>query len=216
METRKKLVIGALVLLAVIAAGWYLYDNYGRPVPDNSVYSGRAFSFNYPRTYELKEYTSGAVSVGEEGTETYNPQVEVVRYMSDPDTALPPSYDAFIKRQAQNLCAADGPTESISCSNAQTEPFVTASGVAGQKLSLTLTRKNLQTGTTTSSTYAPLYVFNKTDAPTAEDPLRYQAIFVYPALPSIVDGGFVPALMDQIVNSLVVPNGVSTVGQPAA
>jgi len=210
----KKILIGAVVLVLLAAAGWYLYDNYGRPVPDNTMYSSRNFSFAYPRTNELKEYTSGAIAIGTQKGNAYDPLVEVVRYKSDPDTALPASYDAFIKRQARNLCAADGPAESISCPDAQAEPFVTASGITGQKLTLTLTRTNLQSGTTTTAIYAPLYAFNKTEAPTAENPLRYDAVFVYPSLPSVIDGTNVPNLLDQVVNSLAIPGGVSTVGQP--
>ena len=134
------------------------------------------------------------------------------RYQSDPDEAAPASFDAFMKRQAGALCGADGPTESISCTQVGVTPTTTANGLSGQMLNLTLVRKNLKTGTTTSTTYGPMYVFNTTEPATADAPLRYTGIFVYPALSAFIDQGTTtPALMDQIMSTLMLTGSTSSV-----
>ena len=212
--TKKQKIAAALAVILIAVGVWYVLDNWNGPVPDTANYKSGLLSFDYARTAELREYAVGAVSIGEEGeSDTFMPIVEVVRYKSDPDTALPANYDAFITRQARNLCAADGPTESLSCTNVESETFTTTGGVFGKKLSLTLIRKNLQTGTTTESTYAPIYAFNVTEPVTAESPLRYASVFVYPALSTLLAGSSSPALMDQVLNTLVISNGITTVGQ---
>jgi hypothetical protein len=102
--------------------------------------------------------------------------------------------------------------ESITCTQVGVTPYTSPKGLSGQMLDLTLVRKNLKTGTTTSSTYGPFYVFNTTATATPDAPLRYTAIFVYPrSLLSVDEGTTTPALMQQIIGSLALPNGVSSV-----
>lgn len=214
IEKRQAYALGAIIILILAAGGWYLYTHRQGPLPDTSMYRGRSFNFIYPRIDEFKEYTSTAVSVGKQVKDVYDPAVEVVLYKNDPDTALPASYEAFVQKQALALCSSDGPAEELSCSAPLSETFVTRSGVTGEKRSFTLTRTNLTSGTTTTMTFAPVYTFNRSTAATADSPLRYAAVFVYPSVPGMLAGTASSQLIDQIVNSLTLPGEVSTVGQP--
>lgn len=201
----------AIAIVLILGAG-LLYIIFGHgPLPDMTTFKTKYFSFEYPRTYAAQEYSSGVVSLGTKNGEVVVPAVEVNRYQNDPDEKTPASFDAFMKRQAGALCGADGPVESITCTQVGVTAYTSPKGLSGAKLDLTLVRKNLKTGTTTSSTYGPLYVFNTTPIPTPDAPLRYTAIFVYPALSAFLEGTTTPALMQEVLDTLIIPSGVSTV-----
>ncbi len=211
---KKRIVIGVAVLLAIIAGGTYLYVQSEKPSTDTAKFEGRLFSFSYPRVYELREVDSGVVLVGQEEEGNLKPLVGVVRYKSDPESPLPPSFEAFVKKQAQNLCGSDDSIENVTCSAAMVEPYAgagmssTSSSTPGLKLSLTLARTNLSTGVIATSTYTPIYVFNVTETPTIDRPLRYQAVFVYPTLEAVRAGTIDADLQDRIMSSLFVPKAV--------
>lgn len=200
--------IGIVVLILIGTA--YLTRDLWIPLPDDTTYQDSGFSFTYPRVYDAKDYDAGTVIVGETLDNAFNPLVEVVRYESDRDVALPATFDAYVKNQAQALCGSDG-AESITCTNAIATPYTSAQGLTGQEFSLTLNRKNLETGITATSTFGPVYVFNTTrplENPT--DALRYRAVFVYPSFASVTSASTSPALLTQVIDSLLIPTGVST------
>jgi hypothetical protein len=177
-----------------------------KPLPETTALKTRYYTFNYPRTYDTQEYAPGVVSVGHKNGQVLIPDVEVNRYQSDPQAALPKDFDTFMKLQASALCGTDASTESVTCTEVGVTPYTSPKGFDGQKLDLTLVRKNLKSGTTTSNTYGPFYVFNTTSTSTVttDNPLRYSAIFVYPALSAFLDGTTSPALMDEIMNTLTI------------
>lgn len=209
LHDRKTLIIGAVLLLVIIAGIGFAVSEIDGPVADDTQFLGNDFSFTYARAYQLQEPDGGVVVLGKEDETGFNPLLGVVRYKSDPQSPLPASFDAFVKTQARHLCGSDGPIEDVKCSNPQAEPYTTASSTAGLKLSMTLTRTNLTSGTTTTSTYEPLYAFNVTQPATVERPLRYEAVFVYPTLQAVLAGTSTPALMDQVMNSLAIPNAIA-------
>lgn len=213
MDFLKKNRFRLAIALVIVLGGALAYLTYGylHPLPDSTTFQSRYYSFDYPRTYATQEYASGEVSIGAQNGQILMPHVEVNRYQSDPDVAAPPSFDAFMKKQASALCGADGPVESVTCTQVGVTATTTAGGLSGQMLDLTLVRKNLKSGTTTSSTYGPLYVFNTTAVPTPDSPLRYTAVFVYPALSAYLSGTTTPLLLDQVVSTLKLPGGVSSV-----
>jgi hypothetical protein len=209
MELLKKYrlwIAGAIVVIAGIYLLTVAIDAL-TPPPDNTEFKSRNFSFTYPRVYTAEEYSPEEVSIGTEREDgVIDPLVQVVHYKSDPDVAVPASFDAFVKRQAAALCGSDA-AESVTCTEVGTAAYTSpTNGAVGQKLNLTLVRKNLTSGTTTSSTYGPLYVFNTTTATTStpEDPLRYSAIFIYPSLQTFLSGATTSqALLDQVINTFV-------------
>ncbi len=212
-SNQKKLLGGGIIALLVIAGIAYGTRKHWVPVPDNTTYHDVDFSFTYPRIFHLDEYAIDVATLGKPFGDTFTPLVEVVRYESDPDVTLPATYSDFIQKQAENLCGADGPRESITCTSAVAKPYTSPKGLVGKELTLTLVRKNLKTATTTSIDYGPFYVFNMTPQPTRETLARYSALFVYPSLAAFIDANSSPALLQQVVDSLVIPAGVSTIGR---
>ncbi len=212
LTPRHKLLIGIMGALLLVGLVLYMTQDLWNPPPDNTTYHDNAFSFVYPRIYSALEYDSSAVGIRENVEGMLTPLVEVIRYQSDPDVALPASYDMFVERQALALCGSDGPVEGLTCTDLVRTPYTSAQGLVGEELSLTLKRTNLESGTTTSETYAPLYVFNATlPVEDPEDTLRYRAVFVYPSFSSAASGNSNPGLLKQIIDSLLIPDGVSTV-----
>lgn len=195
-----------VIILGIVIA--FITWGYLHPLPETTDFKSSTFSFTYPRTYFAKEYAAGVVSIGIGNDETIVPYIEVSRYKSDPESAQPKSFDEFIKRQAGALCGADGPIESVMCTQVGETPYTNANGEDGVKLDLTLVRKNLKTATTSTSTYGPMYVFNVTPKPTADSPLHYAAVFIYPSLSAFLHGTTTPELEQQIVSTFKVPGGV--------
>lgn len=202
---KKRILIlaGTVLVFALAALIWWEYEDTDgwAPLPDETTYQSSAFSFSYPRIYTLEEYARGVVSVGTEIEGERVSLVEVVRYRQDPDTATPVSYETFVTRQLLALCGSDDAALMISCSN----PVATSSSYGGafetDEITLTMTRTNAA-GEKTTEPYGPIYVFNTTEAATAEDPLRYEATFVYPSLEAVRAGTSSPALVQEIARLL--------------
>lgn len=211
LTPRHKLLIGIGAAVLLVGLVVYMTRDLWNPPPDNTTYRDSAFSFVYPRVFSTEEYDAAAVAIGPKADGVLTPQVAVIRYQSDPDSALPATFDAYVRRQALALCGSDGPVENLTCSDAVFTPYTSSQGLEGQQLSLTLLRTNLESGTTTTEAFAPLYVFNATrPVEDPEDSLRYRAVFVYPSFSSVVSGNTNPELLTQIIDSLQIPGGVST------
>lgn len=213
LTPKQKLLIGvgAAVVLLILAA--FLSRDLWTPLPDNTTYRDSNFSFEYPRALVAREYANAAVGIGTGSGIDFAPLVEVIRYQNDQDVALPATFDVYIERQARALCGSDGPIESLICTDVVATPYTSTQGLVGQELNLTLVRTNLADGTVTNDTFGPVYVFNVTDPADTTDPtdtLRYSSIFVYPAFASVATGSTSPTLLTQIIDSLQIPDGVST------
>jgi hypothetical protein len=211
LSQKQKKQIGAVFIIFVLIA-IYGSRTMWLPVPDDTTYHDVGYSFTYPRLYHISEYGIGVASLGRPFGDTYTPLVEVVQYDSDPDVALPKSYDAFVMKQAIDICGSDSSVESITCTATSTTRYTSAQGLSGKELMLTLTRKNLVTSTTTKMAYGPFYGFNMTPKPTKDSPLRYRVLLVYPSLEAFVAGTSSPKLLQTVIDSLVIPAG-STIGE---
>lgn len=207
INQRKILIAGALIAaLVLILGGWYLFANSTRPSTDTSTFKSKAFWFDYPRTFDVREFETGAVLVGSQERKEFVPLVQVMEYKSDPDSPLAASYEEFVTQQALELCGSDNSEENVECSNAVVEPFTSLNAFDGFKITLTLTRTNLGTQETVASTFGPIYAFNVTKPATAEDPLRYASVFVNPTLQATLSGTEVTELLDAVVARLVISN----------
>lgn len=202
-KKRIYILAGAVLVFAIAALIWWQYEETDgwAPLPVETSYQSPEFAFSYPREYSLEEYARGVVSLGTEINDERVSLVEVVRYRHDPDTATPVSYEAFVTRQVLALCGSDDAALIISCSN----PVATSSPYGGafeaDEITLTMTRTNAA-GEKITEPFGPIYVFNTTQAATAEDPLRYEATFVYPSLEAVRAGTSTPALTELIARSL--------------
>ncbi|MDB5189743.1 MAG: hypothetical protein JWN49_69 [Parcubacteria group bacterium] len=210
-QTQKRQ-IGAILIIFILIAIYGSRRDW-MPIPDNTTYHDVDFSFTYPRVFHVDEYGVDVASVGKPFGDTYTPLVEVVRYENDPDEKLPATYLDFIKKQALNLCGTDGSVESITCTAADVKPYVSKKGLQGQELSLTLVRKNLKTATTTSSQYGPFYVFNITPQPAKGETFRFRSLFIYPSIDAFVAGTSSPELLQNVVDTFLIPTGVSKIGE---
>lgn len=204
-----------IAILLVLVLGAFLLFGYKalHPLPKDTVFRTQYYTFTYPRIFDAKEYAPDVVSLGHKNGDSFDPLVEVVRYQSDPDESLPANYLAFIKRQAAALCGADGPIESVSCSEIGITDATTTNGDSAKKLDLTLVKKNIKTGTTTSETFGPFYVFNTTLTPNSDFPLRYSAVFINPSLFAFLNGTSSPELMDKVVATFKLNSPASTIGE---
>jgi len=206
-------VAAAAILVIIIALGSYFALRAARPAPpDTTVFQSGNFSFTYPRVYAAKEYADGSVSLGGKTGDVFIPLVDVVRYKSDPDRPAPASFDTFAARQAENLCGSDAQGVSIACTSPVGEAYTSPTGLAGTKLSLSLVRKNLATGTSTTSTFGPVYVFNTTVPAEQGEAVRYQGVFVYPDFSSFVLAPDSASLVSDVASTVTVTKGAHMAG----
>jgi hypothetical protein len=204
---RYYVIAAAVVVVALLAWGGYYLAHHKHilaPLPETTEFRSGNFSFTYPRIVSAKEYDDGVVSVGGNYNGVFIPLVDVVRYKSDPQSAAPANLTAFVTKQAQALCGGDTAGERISCGSPVVTEYTSPSGLQGQEISLTLTKANTTTGTSTSTTFAPIYVFDPHIIPASVDgPARYDAIFVYPTFSSfLATGTSSPELIGEIVTNL--------------
>lgn len=206
-------IAGAVVIVVLIATGIYYALQAARPAPpDTTTFQSGNFSFTYPRVYTAKEYADGSVALGGMSGDVFIPLVDVVRYKSDPDRAAPASFDTFAARQAENLCGSDAQGVSIACTNPVGEAYTSPTGLVGTKMSLSLVRKNLASGTTTTSAFAPVYIFNTTVPADPGEAVRYQGVFVYPDFSSFVLAPDSASLVSDVASTVRVSKGAHMVG----
>ncbi len=190
LMNRRNSVIAVVLAVIAIAAGFYFFHGAPapRPMPASVTFESGKFAFAYPGAYEVKEYASGVASVG--GTHTagsaFIPLIDVVQYKSDLQSTAPASFDAFVRKQAQALCATESLTEAISCTDLVETAYTNGQGFPGKKIMFTLVRKNLKTAAVTKSTYGPIFVFDVTAKPGPGEATRYQGVFVYPTFSTFV------------------------------
>lgn len=138
------------------------------------------YSFSYPSTLAVHEYTPEIVSVGTApGPDAFDSRADVSVDLAEAGETA--SFADFAARRAQTRCAADGPGESLSCPRvASTTTFTTASGLSGERLLLELADKKFSTGAVSTTTF-PVWIFNiSANAPQA--PLA--ALIIYQPLAS--------------------------------
>lgn len=202
---KKHLIVLGVVSLVLIVGGtaFFTYDDW-KPVSETVGYRSGSASFTFQRGYSLKEYGNSGTLVGVTTEGGFAPLVEIVSYQNDPDVARPANFDAFIKRQAQVLCGTDNGIDSVTCSDPVIEPITTTTGMKGQKISLSLVRRNLETGAVGTTTYTPIYAFDTTESPDPDETLRYRTTLIYPSFTPFLEGIVATDLMDDIFNTLVI------------
>lgn len=204
-RARKTTIIaaGALIILSGILLVFIRGDFF---LPDNTRYDGAGFSFEYPREYALTEHSRDSATISQREFRTTSPLIEISIYRNDPESPAPASYEAFIGQQARNLCGSDGGGESVVCSDPVAKRILTPKGYVGTELMLTLTRTNLQSGTTTVGSFGPVYAFDYGYGLSTTTPgVAYRALFVYPSLSAVLASTPVDILMTQIIGTIESP-----------
>jgi hypothetical protein len=169
-----KSIVLALVSIAVLAAGIALAMHRHAPAEPapaavktyaNGTYG---YSLSYPATLDVQEYLPEDVVFGHIDGDMVEGVAEarVVTVEGEPGK----SFAEAAADQFKNLCAADGPTGSLSCVGLKSaDPFTTDSGVSGWRIVLIGEMTRFGTGTTTTTVFdkGPFYAFVATTSASA-------------------------------------------------
>lgn len=117
------------------------------------------FAFNIPDGYNFSEDDAEHISVGE--------KVEV-ELLTGPKSNFA-SFEDFLTGQLSNVCATVGTTASTTCDRiTSAQGFTSDSGVPGGEVYLNRIHSALSVGSTTTSSFGPIYIFS-IQSPTTSD-----------------------------------------------
>ncbi|MBP9757254.1 MAG: hypothetical protein KBD06_01505 [Candidatus Pacebacteria bacterium] len=156
----------AFAVVVVIALGaaffvWQSSQSAGK-IYKNSVHK---YELSYPAELDVKEYTDDIATIGIVSDEAVDGRADI-RVITAQGEAGQTLQDA-VADQLKNLCAADGPTSSLSCTGTlSTEPYATENGDAGFVLMLNAELKDITSGTVENIPYGPYYVLPITTSAT--------------------------------------------------
>lgn len=147
---------------------------WGEPT---QIYSSEVYGFllEVPASADIEEYQPGYIAIGERQGEGFasKADVEVVESMGE----VHATFDAFLYARTQNMCAADGPGASISCTGlAESAAFRTATGETGTHFYLMEETRNMVSGEVSTASKGPFFAFRRT-AGVAEG--AYSALVVH-------------------------------------
>ena len=146
----------AVAVVLALGAAFFVVQSSSQ---DGKTYknSVNAFELTYPSDLDIKEYTDDIATIGHVDNDTVDGLVDV-RVITAQGEAGQTMQDA-VADQLKNLCAADGPTTTFSCTTTlSTEPFVTDNGDEGFVLLLNGELKHLASSTVESVPHGPYYV----------------------------------------------------------
>lgn len=171
------------------------------------------YSFSYPTTLTLYQYSPEVVALGTGAGDAFSTTMEIqVAAAAADDPAA--DFNEFVTTSLRNYCAADGPQESIYCTDvAARTTYLTQSGLQGDELVFTRVHHAIPTNTDTTETYGPIYVFNiSANVPGS----AFTALIVRPAaaLPTIsIDPAALAAVADSLqINKITSPETRETLG----
>lgn len=159
------ILIGIVFLIGVLGFLYFLTPNQPIPVPETettevNTYTSDAhgFSLSYPENLSILEYTDDMASIGTliEGGIDSTADVRAMVLIGEPGESLQDT----AARELANLCAADGPTASFSCTGVKSVmPFITNSGMPGFEIYLTGALTDIPSGAVTEVNRGPFYAF---------------------------------------------------------
>jgi hypothetical protein len=183
MNTTRLLVGVAAAAIVVAAYSYFLSPkNPASPIGggEDATYTNKmyGYSFKYGNKYNLNEYTPEYVSIGQKTADGFDSLLDVEVAQSNAETGE--SFDDFTHQHAENLCAADGPRESIRCTGvSSSEPYSASTGTAGERFYLTQVTMQLPSNATSSEIRGPFYSFNiSANMPSK----KYTAVLIHPAI----------------------------------
>lgn len=164
MNHTTQTILGTLVVIGFVIGALFFYEQSQKnqtvlePSTTPKTYQNldHGFSLSYPNTLEILEYTDDMASIGSliEGGIASVVDVRVVIIQGEPG-------ESFVEAAARNLaelCAADGPDASFSCTGLErSSPFVSTSGAVG--LEIYLTGELTTGGIIETVSKGPFYVF---------------------------------------------------------
>lgn len=165
MNHTTQTILGVLVVIGIAMGALFFFERSKKEealeqVPTSKEYrnTDHGFSLTYPATLDILEYTDDMASIGTliEGGIASVVDVRVAIIQGEPGE----SFMEAAARNLSNLCAADGPESSFSCTGVErSAPFVSTSGVIGLEVYLTGELTTLDTGAVQAVSKGPFYVF---------------------------------------------------------
>ena len=189
MKTPARLAFSFTIIVLFLGGGYLLSRTADTSIPvvpsptyENETYG---YSFSYPRDYTVKEYTGEYVSVGIEEGESFTSVADISLHESV-EEGVYANFDAFLLERGRTLCAADGPDQSISCTEVtKSTPFTSSAGVGGYEVYFTLEESTYSTGEVKTSTFGPVYAF---DASAKTPDAEFSALLIHQPLPAFLEG----------------------------
>ncbi len=200
----KKILAALGIIAVIIVVGSYALhkaDNTKVGMQDEGkVYTNETygFSFEVPVGFEYNQYTDSISSVGHKTEAGFDSEADIGVIQSGGEGGYQ-SYDAFLFESTKNMCAADGPRETIFCNKIiEQQPFEVESGLSGTVFYQNRVTKNLETGEEEIDAFGPIFAFN-IQANTPES--KFSALIV--RAPSNLPSGEVDSdLIRQIAQSI--------------
>jgi hypothetical protein len=150
---RMAITLLATLIILAIGISFFVYRDGARTYT-NSVH---AFSLLYPHQLDVREYGDDNAVFGNISADTIAASAEsrIITVQGQAGQSL----DEAVSEQLQNLCAADGPSQSFSCTGMQSsQPFITDSGREGFVIVMKGELKNLETGSANQIPKGPYYI----------------------------------------------------------
>lgn len=174
------------VILIVIIVVWFLVYFFSMRANNSSkieeasahtyINSVHGFSLSYPSSLQSKEYLDTDVVFGHISGENVDGVVDA-RVMTVEGEAGKTLLDV-VSSQLINLCAADGPSITFSCTKvSQEQPVTTDSGIEGHVIYLDGELRDLKTNKVTKVGKGPYFIFPLSTSATAS-----KVVVVHPPL----------------------------------
>ncbi len=170
----KKIIISFFVGIVLLTIGYFfiqtikidyqkkgLYNPSSPLIYDQYTNSTHKFSFSYPQEFDVIAYTPESMSIATvSGEEVFS--VAEIRVL---ENTQQDSFEEFALGQIKNMCAADGPGISITCTDAvDIRPFKSINGIKGLRIQIMKEEKNMYTDTITQmEEIGPFFVFHLND-----------------------------------------------------
>src|SRR5690606_21364938 len=149
-------IIGIIfILLIVFGVMAFFKPNFGRPVDreriveEQRVYESDEFGFSFeiPPEYELFTYSPENISIGIQTDDIVQSVADVSVLQSSDAEETFENYEEFLYARTRLMCAADSPTLSLNCTEAeQVQPFTSRAGISGTVFYLKEVITNTKTG----------------------------------------------------------------------
>ncbi len=152
----KALYAVAVVIVLTLGTAFFVFQS-SRSEGKTYKNSVNNFELTYPADLDVKEYNDDMATIGVVSDDAVDGKADI-RVITAQGEAGQTMQDA-VADQLKNLCAADGPESSLSCTTTlSTEPFATDSGDEGFILMLNGELKHIKSGTVESVPHGPYYV----------------------------------------------------------
>ncbi|OHA59234.1 MAG: hypothetical protein A2589_03425 [Candidatus Vogelbacteria bacterium RIFOXYD1_FULL_46_19] len=198
----KKLIIGVLlVVIVLLGLTLWLGSSGAGETYQSTVYG---YTFSYPADYELVEYQPSSLALGRRQGEEFEALVNVRLYTAGAAVGFN-SYNDFVTDQLRNMCAADGPTETLYCTDiVERDSFMTDENFLGERLIWNRVHENFESGEALNDQWGPVYAFNFSHQ------LADPELAILSVEPAFYTGPEAEDLAKQVASSLEI---VRTVGQ---